>query len=241
MNKVLKSLVVGGLGLMMLPGMVKADVDGTFIEQPGSYSNNVIVNSIKEEDVYKINVYWDMLEFDFIGDSTGNFSWEPVYESGNEIMVESYSNVTVDAEISWESKIENVTADFYGKRIDFNAGVCGTISLPYLQYIWGGGDENGLISTYSSESGALYTDAACTIEVAEGTEFVPGDYYTAMPSEYAGDNDEGLGNTITLWENMTAHWTMDLSGGSKDAVEEAIADDSIVGSVTITISKSDLQ
>ena len=49
----------------MLPGMVKADINGTFIEQPGSYSNNVIVNSIKEEDVYKINVYWDMLEFDF--------------------------------------------------------------------------------------------------------------------------------------------------------------------------------
>lgn len=238
----LKSLVVGGLGLMMLPGMVKADIDGDVLTSAGSSSSNAYVNSIDETDTFNVSIYWGDLQYDYVKQTEDSYAWMPVADFSNNIMVDNMSTFSVDASIGWNAGIEGTTANFEGHVTDYEEFVCSYIYYPQQPYIWNENayDENGyLIDTKykkplsGDQTSLIYTDSACSTEIAEGTEFVEGYYYGYAPSETAFG-----GSNVTLKPMQGADWDMWLVGGSKAAVEEALAGDKIIGSVTVTISES---
>lgn len=242
MNKVLKSLVVGGLGLMMLPGMVKADVGGEVLNAAGSSSANAYVNSIDESDTFHVSIYWGDLQYDYVKQTDSAYAWVPVTEESNYIIVDNYSTFVINADVSWNATIEGTTATFEGNIIDYDNYVCQSSYYTTQPYVWNENayDENGVLinNKYSKpvagdQTSLIYTDDVCSVEVEEGTEFVEGVYSRFVPEENAFS-----GSSVSLESMQSADWDMWIVGGEKSAVEEALAGDKVIGSVTVTISEA---
>ncbi|MBQ6817073.1 MAG: hypothetical protein IJO27_01435 [Bacilli bacterium] len=242
MNKVLKSLVVGGLGLMMLPGMVKADVGGEPLNSPGSSSANAYVNSIDESETFHVSIYWGDLQYDYVKQTDSVYAWVPVNEEGNYIIVDNMSTFAINADVSWNASIEGTSASFEGHVIDYDNYVCQSIYYANQPYEWNESayDENGVLvnNQYSKplagdQTTLIYTDDACSTEVVEGTEFAEGLYYGYTPSFTAFG-----GSSVSLESMQSADWDMWIVGGEKSAVEEALAGDKVIGTFTVTISEA---
>lgn len=242
MNKILKSLVLGGLGLMMLPNMVKADVGGEPLNGPGSSSANVYVNSIDETDTFHVSIYWGDLKYDYVKQNESLYAWMPANEEGNYIIVDNMSTFKVDASIAWNAGIEGTKATFEGVVTDYDNYVCYSSYFTTQPYEWNENayDENGILvnNKYSKplagdQTTLIYTDDVCSMEVAEGTEFTEGVY-----SRFAPDENAFSGSSVSLESMQSADWDMWIVGGEKSAVEEALAGDKVIGSVTVTISES---
>lgn len=241
MNKVLKSLVVGGLGLMMLPGMVKADIDGDVLTSPGSSSSgNAYVNSIDDSDKFNVALVWGSLQYDYVKQTENSYAWVPVNDESNYIEVMNGSTMSVNAELSWNAEIEGTTAHYYGVSTDYDNRVCSYIYYPEQPYNWNGDgwDEFGNVVSnkyaLGDETDPIYTDDKCSNLVAEGTEFTAGGYYAYRPSE---GYFEGGSKDIT--STQAAKFYVTILGGEKSDVEAALAGDKIIGSVTVTISEAD--
>ena len=239
MNKVLKSLVVGGLGLMMLPGMVKADVDGDVHNSPGSSSANAYVNSIDDSDKFDVTLYWGNLQYDYVKQSESSYVWVPVNDEENYVEVINNSTLSINAELSWNAEIEGTTAHYYGVLRDFDDYVCSYTYFSEQPYNWNddGWDEfgNAISNKYAlgDETNPIYTDYDCSTVVDEGTEFASGAYYIYQPSETYFESA-----SYDITSTQSAEFYVTLGGGEKADVEAALAGDKVIGSVTVTLSES---
>ena len=136
MNKILKSLVVGGLGLMMLPGMVKADIDGDVLTSAGSSSGNAYVNSIDDSDKFEVSINWGSLQYDYIKQTENSYAWMPVNDESNYIEVVNVSTMGINTELSWNASIEGTTANYSGYVTDYEDNECSYIYYPQQPYNW---------------------------------------------------------------------------------------------------------
>lgn len=246
MNKVLKSLVVGGLGLMMLPGMVKADIEGQ--ETLGSYSNNAFLNRIENGNTYEIAISWGDLSYDYVKQSDGSYAWIPVVpepidglgdpDATNYIEVLNLSTAEVEVSIDWKTAITGVTASYDTSVTNFENLGCTMEYSDGVTWWWNNtGSEEGYLT---ATGGKYYTDEDCTNEVIEGTLYESGKYYYKIPTLDSSTSSKVILPQSDFIEDRYAYskvqWWIDLAGGDYENVKTAYkSDDKIIGSFTITI------
>lgn len=216
MNKILKSLVVGGLGLMMLPGIVKADAeDITSLDSLGSDSRTAIINGIKEE-VISVDINWGELKYNFVY-SEGSYVWEAENDS-NVIMV-NVNEGEVNATLDWTSAINGVEVKDYNVQVSSAPVGCSLIEYD------GTVEENGEI---------VYSDNTCSTQLEVGTNYTAGNAYYY---NYDRDAQEGISEEVALRTDESAAWVIDLVGGTKSDVQTALDGDKTIGTFTLTLSE----
>lgn len=228
MNKILKSLVVGGLGLMMLPGMVKADVEGETMTGFGSNSSDAYVNSITDANTYDITVTWGNLSYDYV--KYGNeYSWKPIGVT-NYLHVANNSTADVKASISWEATIDGVTADYDGTMFDSSVEGC-NLQDSISTWIWSG------TSDYEGYNGQqpIYSDETCQTKVATNSEYDENDSYYMIGNKETKTSD----TSVNLRNVDSVKWMINLTGGSKKDVQVALDSDSKIGTFTVTIASTE--
>lgn len=248
MNKVLKSLVVGGLGLMMLPGMVKADMNGQ--ETLGNYSSNATLNKIDNGNYYELAIQWGNLSYDYVKQDNDSYAWVPVAvedeygnsESQNFIEVINLSSAEVAVSIDWKPSVTGVTASYESDLINFDNLDCIADNSDAATWWWGGSDDNyqPLIEYSSTEGTKYYTDSSCTTEVTDGVPYEMGKYYYKAPSSIVSNEVSVVLPTSGYVEDRhfysDVRWVIDLAGGDYENVKTVYnTDEKIIGSFTITI------
>lgn len=246
MNKVLKSLAVCGLGLVMLPGMVKADLNGE--QTLGSYSGSAKLNNIDNGERFELALTWGELSYDFVKQENGSYAWVPVNTvdeysgestSSNFINLINLSTTQVAATVSWNTNITGVNANF-----DLSSSQC-NIENEQNPYGWNEQDVS-VNASYSTTNGATYyTDSNCSTEVTEGTEYMSDQYYYKAPVNGLGGYDSSyvlmpaFGNRIS--SNIT--WNVNLEGGELANVKIiSKTTDKVIGTFTVNIEDgSDIQ
>lgn len=88
----------------------------TITDDYGSSSSDMFVNSYTQEKIYNVTVTWGCLEYDYVEKLDGTSEWKAAaFSDGqgeNYVLVENYSNVAMSADISFESSIEGVEANY---------------------------------------------------------------------------------------------------------------------------------
>ena len=216
MNKILKSLVVGGLGLMMLPGMVKAEAeDITSLDSLGSDFRTATINGIKES-VISVSINWGELKYNYVN-SEGSYVWEAENDS-NYIMI-NLDEGELNATLSWNPAINGVEVKDYNVQV--NTAPVGCSLIEY----------NGTVA----ENGEIvYSDNTCSTQLEVGASYTAGNAYYY---NYDRDAQEGTSDIINLREDWSATWIIDLVGGTKSDVQNALDGDKTIGTFTVTLSE----